>query len=517
MSKSSIVKNFVSAIKNIVSADTVNAAGGKAYSRTAQEALAQLAVTGTKGGTYYASGSVVESEILTLANQCSPEFLAKLAVYSRESAFMKDSPALLLAVLMTKDMDLFAKIFPRVIDNGKMLRNFCKVVRSGAVGRKSFGSRPRALIRQWIENRSAERLFDDAVGNDPSMADIIKMVHVKPSSNERAALYGYLIGKDIQDKTHLPEIVKNYEEFRSGKTRALPRVSFQRLTDLALSVEDWTELALNGGWHMIRMNLNTFERHDVFKNPEVVGKIAEKLANTEAIRRSKVFPYQLYIAEKMATTAPQPIKEALTAAMEESTKNIPYFDGKVYVAVDFSGSMTAPVTGANGKPSVVRCNEVASLFAACVVRNSNNAEVYRFDTNNYPVQLDPNDSVFVNTRKIAANGGGTDCSVTLADLNKKNAIGDLVFILSDTESWSNSYDNGGQRTRMAAEWVKFKARNPKAKLVCVDLAANSTTQAPTTKDVLNVGGWSDAAFVAIDAFIKGTEGSWVGMIENVIL
>ena len=30
-------------------------------------------------------------------------------------------------------------VFPRVIDNGKMLRNFVQVVRSGTVGRKSFG------------------------------------------------------------------------------------------------------------------------------------------------------------------------------------------------------------------------------------------------------------------------------------------------------------------------------------------------------------------------------------------
>lgn len=496
---------------------TVNAAGGVAYSRASEEALAQLAVTGTSNGTFHVATSSLEKEVMEHAKACSPEFLAKLAVFARESSFMKDSPAFLLAVLMTKDLDLFSKVFNRVIDNGKMLRNFCKVVRSGAVGRKSFGSRARTMIRRWIAARPVERLFDDAVGNDPSMADVIKMVHPHPATNELAAFYGYLIGKDIEDKSRLPQIVREYEEFRAGKTRTLPRVSFQRLTDLALSVEDWTELALNGGWHMVRMNLNTFERHDVFKNPETVTKLAAKLADENNIRRAKVFPYQLFIAEKMATTTPQQIKDALVTAMEVSTRNVPTFDGKVYIAVDFSGSMGAPVTGTNGKPSVVTCNQVASLLASCILRNSHDAEVYRFDTQSYRVNLDPNDSVFVNTNKIAANGGGTDCGATLRELNAREAIGDLVFIVSDNESWSGMAHYSRTVTGLTTEWAKFKSRNPKAKLVCVDLAASANTQAPTSKDVLNVGGWSDSAFVAVDAFIRGSQDSWVGMINNVVL
>jgi len=31
-----------------------------------------------------------------------------------------------------------------------------------------------------------------AVGNDPSLADVLKMVHPKPATPERAALYAWL-------------------------------------------------------------------------------------------------------------------------------------------------------------------------------------------------------------------------------------------------------------------------------------------------------------------------------------
>lgn len=68
------------------------------------------------------------------------EFIAKTAVFSRERGFMKDIPALLCAVLSVKNRALLDAIFPRVIDNAKMLRNFVQIMRSGAVGRKSLGS-----------------------------------------------------------------------------------------------------------------------------------------------------------------------------------------------------------------------------------------------------------------------------------------------------------------------------------------------------------------------------------------
>ena len=38
----------------------------------------------------------------------------------------------------------------RVIDNGKMLRTFIQIVRSGAVGRKSLGTRPKRLVQRWL-------------------------------------------------------------------------------------------------------------------------------------------------------------------------------------------------------------------------------------------------------------------------------------------------------------------------------------------------------------------------------
>ncbi len=69
--------------------------------------------------------------MLELCADIDAEFIAKTAVFCRERGFMKDMPALLCAVLSVKDRELLARVFPRVIDNAKMLRNFVQIMRSG--------------------------------------------------------------------------------------------------------------------------------------------------------------------------------------------------------------------------------------------------------------------------------------------------------------------------------------------------------------------------------------------------
>lgn len=511
-------KNLFSNQKKIQSCDSVNSAGGVAFSLSNEEALAQLACTGTFNGTYYASGVDTLKDVLRLAQTVSPEFLAKLAVYSRQSAFMKDSSAVLLAVLMTRNIELFKQVFSRVIDNGKMLKNFCQVVRSGTVGRKSFGTAPKRMIKEWLENRSDKHLFEDSVGNDPSLMDVIKMVHPKPTNKNREAFYAYLLGKTY-DTTLLPLNVQEFEAFKKTPkgTRTVPNVPFQMLTALDLSTKEWTEIARNAKWHMTRMNLNTFERHGVFNENGMVDLIATRLRSEKDIKNAKVFPYQLFVAYMTATSAPVKVRNALQDAMEIATQNTPKISGKVFVGVDYSGSMTAPVTGNRGTATTtVNCNQVASLMAACIMRNSDDCTVYRFDTSAKLVSLNPRDSVMTNCQKIGANGGGTDCGAMLRELNAKKEKGDVVFVLSDNESWANQY--AGRSTNLMKEWATFKTRNPKAKLICVDLAANTTSQVPTQKDILNIGGFSDNIWPVVEAFLESNSPNhWTSKIKEIVL
>jgi len=88
-------------------------------------------------------------------------------------------------------------------------------------------------------------------------------------------------------------------------------------------------------------------------------------------------------------------------------------------------------------------------------------------------------------------------------------------IVSDNESWVDSGRRGATATMN--EWVRLKARNPNAKMVCVDLQPYGTTQAKDGADIMNVGGFNDAVFDAILRFSNGETRDWVEIVEAVQL
>ena len=433
---------------------------------------------------------------------------------------MKDMPALLCAALSVLDGALCTQVFGRVIDDGKMLKNFVQIVRSGAVGRKSLGSMPKRLVKSWLDARSDAQVFKSSVGQDPSLADVIKMAHPKPGSKSREALYGYLIGRK-HDASQLPEVVQHFEAYKAKSRADVPDVPFQMLTALDLGKKEWKAIAVNASWQMTRMNLLTFARHGVFEDDHMVKMVADRLKSPDLVRRSRAFPYQLMMAYRAASEGvPARIANALQDAMEIATLNVPEIEGKVYVLPDVSGSMATPVTGyRSGSFTAVRCIDVAALVAAAVLRKNPDGEVIPFEQNVVKVRLNPRDAVMTNAQALASiGGGGTNCSAPLAELNRRKAKGDLVIYVSDNESWMDKR-GVGRGTETMAEWTDFKSRNPRAKLVCIDIQPNAHTQAPDRDDVLNVGGFSDAVFDVVAAFAAGASGRdhWVRTIEDVKL
>lgn len=512
------------------SADVFNSAGGRAYSVSPKETLAQYVVTGCLGATFYASDEEQLDTVLKLAEGLDPEFVARAAIYGRRSAFMKDSPALLLAHLMTRGdrgRDAFKAAFSRVIDNPKMMRTFVQIVRSGKTGRKSFGTAPKKEIERWFADRTDEQLIR-ATGDKPSIADVVKMVHPTPANEERAVTYAWLVGKKYDLEKANP-LLREFEEWKKDPSRPIPDMPFLMLTAASLTEKQWVEIARSASWTTTRMNLNTFQRHGVFKDPANVKMVAEKLRSEADILRSKVFPYQLLISYKHTEGVPMEIQNALQDAMEIATRNVPSFEGKkIALFPDVSGSMSSPVTGSRkGATSKATCREVAALITATLLRKNPDAIVYPFYEQVVRLRFNPRDSVMTIAQQIAnCPTGGTNCSAPLRALNHEKEKVDLVVFASDNESWMdsnvvlNSFTSGrtSSPTEAMIEWEALRVRSPKAKMVCIDLAPNGTRQAPTREDILNVGGFSDEVFTLMSEFVRGSgRDGWVKKIESVSL
>lgn len=518
-----------------------NAAGGRAYKLEDEDAAAQIAVTGTFNGTFYTSGEDQLKKFQEVLGGCDPEFLAKLAVYSRTQGFMKDSPAVIMATLAArkdlKSLQLLKTVFPKVIDNGKMLRNFVQVVRSGVTGRSNFGTAIKHQLAGWFDGRSAEDIFKQSVGNDPTLKDVLRLSRYKPDvrsleGRQKEAVLQTILGKPYEAKD-LPGLLKEFNKFKANPEAwegPLPKVPFEMLTGMPLTASNWLSLAMNGGWTFLRMNINTFERHGLLKNDKFVRDLCRRLRDPKEIERARAFPYQIL----MSAVATKPsgyadpktlIASALEDALELAVNNVPAFGGKVVVCPDVSGSMQSAITGVRkGSTSDVRCIDVAGLVAASVIRKNPEAICLPFDDRVHDRHAFSNrDSVMSIAKALAAyGGGGTDCSRPLEWLVANKIWPDLILYVSDNESWIDRWLSGRTRysggrmtpTNSQTLWETIVKHNPRAKMVCIDIQPNTTTQVQSDrKNVLNIGGFSDRVWDAIKIWTGDDGGNWRDVIN----
>ena len=499
--------------------NTRNKAGGRAYKFTSVHALCQYAVTGTFHNVFYATAKEQLTEVQKLVSDCDSETIAKVAIYAHEQGKMKDVPAYLLAVLTARrENELLRVAFPRVITNVKMLLNYVQFIRSGVTGRRSFGSAPKKLIQNWLNSKNGKQLMMASIGHaNPSLADVIKMARPKPQDATQDNMFAYLIGKNY-DLEALHPVVQQFEAFKKDNSNELPDLPFRALTNCGLTPEHWKQIAQNMPWNTLRMNLNMLHRNGVFNDVNLTQQLAAKLADAESVRKFNAFPYQLLTAYQNTKDVPVAMQNALQDALEVATENVPDFGKSVAVAIDISGSMGGCATGAG----VTTARDVAALMGACVLRKNQTANVFGWDTRIHTMRLNPRDTVITNCRNLSLPGGGTDASVGLQHLNNKGARHDVVIYVSDNQSW---YDpNGKSRgwgwsssgTTMAKEWEAYRRRVKGAKLVCIDVQPYGDSQVPDDHNVLNIGGFSDAIWPAIDAFVKRGNVTFTDVVNNYV-
>jgi 60 kDa SS-A/Ro ribonucleoprotein len=103
--------------------DARNSEGAPAYAFEPRHALAQYAATGCVNATFYADEREQLATVIALSAKVEDKFVAQTAIWCREHGHMKDMPALLLAILSTRNTRMLEATFARVIDNGKSRAN----------------------------------------------------------------------------------------------------------------------------------------------------------------------------------------------------------------------------------------------------------------------------------------------------------------------------------------------------------------------------------------------------------
>ena len=540
-------KLFASAVGALLPrTDAINEEQAPAYALPPRQMLAQYAATGCLNATFYASAEEQLDRVLRLCDEIEPEFIARTAVYTRREGHMKDMPALLCAVLSVRSPELLKRVFDQVIDNGRMLRTFVQIIRSGVGGAQVARHRSETagdqLARDALRRADLPRLGRQrpvagrhhqdgapeagyglaggalrlpcraqaqrggSAGRGPRLRGLQGGTHEHrarrrlPDADVAEAVNGALacdrpdslVADDADEPEHVPAprclrvgAVDPWQRQLKNDNLLPLDLWMQKLTDetwpLDASQEDGTHQS-NLACHGVEDGLEPAEINvsgrDAREAEAVCRIVADRLRDVASIAAAGAQPYQLLAAWAAVDQAmPKIVREALEEAMEVAIGNVPAIDGQVYVCPDVSGSMNSPVTGfIAGATTVVRCVDVAALIAVAVLRRNPRAKVIPFALEVVDLTLNARDSVMKNAVRLASVvGGGTNCSAPLALLNRRSAKGDLVVIVSDNQSWVDA--GSGRGTELMRQWQAFKARNPQARLVCIDLQPYGTTQA----------------------------------------
>ena len=495
-----------------------NEAGGLAYESSARHALAQIACTGYFQDTFYAKAEdilkTVQEKIAEVIKE--PDgltFIAKLAIYSREKAHMKDMPSFLCARLASnKKSHLLRKAFPRCINNAKQLRSFIQICRSMEinVSRRSIKN----LVRQWFDSVSYMELLNSKVGNDPTIQDIIKMCHVKVKDPRKQEALKYLLGLTYNTDL-LPEEFVQFENFKKGISKEVPLGLDFRLLD-GCSTKDqlrsiWEKQAERRSWHTVRMNLNNFLKYGVFQTSRYTGLVCDTLTDVTNV---KAMLYQVFTTYKnISQDMPFEVQQALHDCIDKSVDKVPEITGNLAICVDVSGSMSSPVSQ-NSKVTYI---DIAALFACSILRRNPSAKLIPFDTAVRNVRIDPRDTILTNADKLAQlGGGGTYCSIALQHILNQPEMPDKIIFLSDNQSWVD-ISTSSNATEYQKKWKKILSKNPSCKLVCIDIAPYTTSQCKDRSNILKVGGFSDAVFDVVKEFLENSveKDRWKTIIESI--
>lgn len=494
--------------KNVV-ADSVNKAGGKAYSysNAKQEIASVILSSMINGNSYYETEAARINRIIKMvAEGEDKEFLAKAMVYVRNEGNLRSVSHIMGSILAENVKgsnflrSALVKSMVRPDDMTEMValynsRNGDKMVPN--VLRRSMKD---ALETKWDEYQLKKYL---GVSNGVKLRDVVKMAHPKPA---------VLVAKGK---------AKDADVFKRVIEGTLDNIATAQTVNAGSKGEDRAQnyyaMLSEGklGYMAALKNLkNILESMTAFGAADkelMVDKLCGLLRNERACRKSMVLPFRFTQAYMMAKQIDMDriLNKKLLRAIEDgfilSAKNIPIVEGdeKIALMLDESGSMG----GWNGEdmtqttPFMLGKTMMASMMTGL---DKDNVVGYLWADRAREISVDGRPFDFIqNTR---TQGGGTDLGSAIAGLIKTKTFVDKLVIFTDMQqnaiggSYWGSRSGSKEFKDMVADYRKI---NPNVKVLFWNLQGyGKDTPMKLNHDVLEVSGFSDKMLSVIPKMWK---------------
>lgn len=495
-----------------------NNAGGYVFKIEDEELLERFILIGSEGGTYYVNEQKLTvdnaTSIISMIKNGRGMHVASVALDSLSTnSAPKPDPALFVLALVATYGDTPARSF--VYDNlYKFARTFNQMVTFFANVKtlKGVSSGLRRAVSLWYNSMSPDKLARQLIKYRErqgfSHRDILRLCHVKPSTPQHDALFGYVTKKkSLNEIEGLLErgILEAFEVANSESSSVKDVINAVEKGRLSLEMINNTHLkhkavlnaaASNLGTIALLRNMNRYTAADVV-DENYIDRISKEASHSSRVHPINVFnslrTYEKGKGEKgsLVWSPNSKLCDALIEAFENNISSMSETTAKVLVAVDVSGSMRTPVGG-----YTLNASEVATTLAYVIKKTNKNSDLVWFSSQLWEATVGRRNDLSSYLREQSRLSGGTDCSLPFQYAQKKLTKYDAIVILTDSETWAG-------KSHPVASLKKYRNTiNKDVKVIEVALTATPSSTLPKDKNFLRVVGFDASVMDVMNRFIE---------------
>jgi len=541
-------QHFVTRLKRLVtpqsepildSGQVRNSAGGYVWEVSQWNRLDRFLVLGSEGGTYYIDERELTRENARAVIACIREdgrrVVAQVLAVSVAGRAPKNDPALFtlaLAASVGDDATRAAALdaLPAVARTGTHLLHWLQYVNA----LRGWGRGVRRAVAAWYTSRPSRELAYQVLKyrrrDGWSHRDALRLAHPKAPSLAHDLVFRYttrgwagllaLDGVADLDVCRLFEAVETlqfHEPARAAQVIVEHRLTREMVpTELLRHPAVWEALLQEMPLTAMIRNLGAMGSVGLLAPlSDAAATVTARLRDPAALRRARVHPVALLSA---ATTygkghgirgqlSWQPVGsvvDALDAAFYLAFENAPSTGKRVMLALDVSGSMSAPVFGLQG----LSCRDASAAMALVTAAREPNHLFTAFASEPWSLgfgtsalrvlPLSPRqrlDDVVEAVRGLPF--GSTDCALPMLKALKHRWPVDLFVVYTDSETWA-----GWMHPVEALRKYRDRMGIP-ARLVVVGMASNGFTIAdPNDGGMLDVVGFDTTTPQVIAEFAE---------------
>jgi 60 kDa SS-A/Ro ribonucleoprotein len=490
-----------------------NYEGEKSFVITPQLELYSAVVTASLSNQFYEKAGAKLERIIALIAKNKPEFVAKLAVYTRDEMNLRSIP-LVLAVELAKlhnGDDLIFRLTQKIVKRADeitellsyyTLANDRKEVKKLNKLSKQIQKGLAQAFNTFDEYQFAKYNRDAAV----KLKDALFLVHPKAKDEAQQILFDKIVKDALQvPYTWETELSKlGQEQFTN-----------EELKKAAVTAK-WEELIFSNkvGYMAILRNLRNILEANV--SAAALQKVCDYLGNEKAVANSKQLPFRFLAAyrelKEVKNGRVGRMLEALEQAVMHSAANIKGYDDnvKVVIAADVSGSMQKPISA----KSKVLNYDIGLMLAMLLQSRCQNIITGMFGDTWKVINL-AQKNILANVdefyRREGEVGYATNGYLVIKDLLDRRHIVDKVLFFTDCQMW-----NSKGSENIADLWKQYKKIAPNAKIYLFDLAGYGQMPLNVMRDdVYLIAGWSDKIFDVLSAVDEGENA--MALINNIEL